>query len=375
MVDEPGVSCALFRGNADHGASTESLYLCLGCLLGSTCACGQACFESSRGSSEPSVPCRQSWQYHPEACRVKLHSQCKEDVRLCLESLTERLQAPGPGREAARDMILDWLDGDVPARLVTCLGALDFEARKSGARLFDSMLRGAAELGIADRVAGYLRGQTLIVKALVEGCGRPEISWHCGEMLRSCARDPALVEVLLEERLPFVLLDLAEHSCFEISSESLALLKDLAMSQPAVSAPWVTAHFEDFVAVLHRLLEAQEYTTQRQVLNLCGSMLLSPEYAEVMVRYVQRDEYMQIYMRLLRDRSKAIQIGAFHVFKIFVANPSKPRGVREILARNAGRLLRVLEALPRKMPDDDALACDAEAIAGMLRDMDEQRPL
>ena len=44
-------------------------------------------------------------------------------------------------------------------------------------------------------------------------------------------------------------------------------------------------------------------------------------------------------MSLLRDPSASIQYEAFHVFKIFVANPRKEGHVLELLRRNKERLL------------------------------------
>jgi calcium binding protein 39 len=39
-------------------------------------------------------------------------------------------------------------------------------------------------------------------------------------------------------------------------------------------------------------------------------------------------------MNLLKDDSRNIQFEAFHVFKVFVANPHKPEAIAEILQRN-----------------------------------------
>ena len=47
-------------------------------------------------------------------------------------------------------------------------------------------------------------------------------------------------------------------------------------------------------------------------------------------------------MGLLRDPSASIQYEAFHVFKIFVANPRKDATVLELLQRNQDRLLTFL---------------------------------
>lgn len=47
-------------------------------------------------------------------------------------------------------------------------------------------------------------------------------------------------------------------------------------------------------------------------------------------------------MNLLRDKNRTIQFEAFHVFKVFVANPNKTKPVLEILQKNKDRLISFL---------------------------------
>lgn len=47
-------------------------------------------------------------------------------------------------------------------------------------------------------------------------------------------------------------------------------------------------------------------------------------------------------MNLLRDKSRNIQFEAFHVFKVFVANPNKTKPVLDILQKNQEKLLKFL---------------------------------
>jgi calcium binding protein 39 len=58
-------------------------------------------------------------------------------------------------------------------------------------------------------------------------------------------------------------------------------------------------------------------------------------------------------MTLLRDDRKMVQYEAFHVFKVFVANPNKSEEVKRILVKNKGRLLRFLPGFLEGRTDDD----------------------
>lgn len=52
---------------------------------------------------------------------------------------------------------------------------------------------------------------------------------------------------------------------------------------------------------------------------------------------------LKMMMNLLRDKSRNIQFEAFHVFKVFVANPKKPPQIEAILKRNKEKLLAFLK--------------------------------
>ena len=51
----------------------------------------------------------------------------------------------------------------------------------------------------------------------------------------------------------------------------------------------------------------------------------------MMTRYIANEVHLKMMMNLLRDKSKNIQFEAFHVFKVFVANPKKPPQIETIL--------------------------------------------
>ncbi|CAK0824087.1 unnamed protein product [Prorocentrum cordatum] len=86
----------------------------------------------------------------------------------------------------------------------------------------------------------------------------------------------------------------------------------------------------------------------------------------VMIEYDER--YLQLHMNLLRDSSKAIRMEAFQVFKIFAANPNKPRRVQIILHRNRDdRLVQLLGALRPK--EDDSPVARSQGGAVFERDL------
>jgi calcium binding protein 39 len=82
-----------------------------------------------------------------------------------------------------------------------------------------------------------------------------------------------------------------------------------------------------------------------QSLRLLYDILLEKRNVHVMFQYVKSKRQLMLVMNLLRSSSTSIQYEAFHVFKVFVANPKKPRDIRGILIANREKLLRFLTGL------------------------------
>jgi len=50
-----------------------------------------------------------------------------------------------------------------------------------------------------------------------------------------------------------------------------------------------------------------------------------------MTRYISSPDNLKLMMNMLKEKSRNIQFEAFHVFKVFVANPNKPKPILDIL--------------------------------------------
>jgi len=271
-----------------------------------------------------------------------------------------------------RRLLAGLLEADVPARLVACIGALDFEARKDAMRLFTDLLRHALPLEAGEALVAYFASHPTIVQLLLEGCGRARVFAHCAEMLRDCARFPALVAALLEGGVAPRLIDLAGHPSFELSTEAFATLRELLLVHKEVAVRHVMSEFEAFFGLFHSSLLAAEtdYVVKRQALRLLADVLLDRTFCEVMVQYVADERFLQIHMNALRDSSRSIQLGGFHIFKIFVANPSKPRKVHSILHRNKDGLLKMLSTFSAEAAQDGILHQDLMAVERVLRSLE-----
>ena len=95
-----------------------------------------------------------------------------------------------------------------------------------------------------------------------------------------------------------------------------------------------------------------------------------------MTTYVASGENLKLIMTLLKDDRKMVQYEAFHVFKVFVANPNKSDEVRKILIKNRSRLLRFLPNFLDTRTDDDQFLDEKSFLLrqiGMLPEVEDGR--
>mmetsp|Transcript_82772 Transcript_82772/g.146192 ORF Transcript_82772/g.146192 Transcript_82772/m.146192 type:complete len:366 (+) Transcript_82772:119-1216(+) len=286
-----------------------------------------------------------------------------EDVELCLRLVLGLINGRGEdSRLLAIEVAERLLEDDTPAKLVACLDRLGFEARKQAMRTFGAVLKAAP----SETVVEYMRERPSISQMLLEGSGNSEVFICCSNMLRACSRNAGLVEVLLRNGATKRLIDLARCENFDISSEAFASLRDLLTAHPATSAAFLQENFGCFFEDYHVLLQADNYATRRQALRLLSEVLLDRALMEIMVKYVSKADFLQIHMNLLRDGSRAIQIDTFHVFKIFAANPNKPRRVQQILFQNKDRLIKFLKTTIGALQNDKVFNRDLETVIRVL---------
>jgi len=182
------------------------------------------------------------------------------------------------------------------------------------------------------------------LSALVAGHQQPEAALTCGAMLREAARYESLVRSMLrvpEEHLyPFFVL--VEQPNFDVASDAFSTFKEILTRHKALVAEFLESQYDKFFNEYARLLSSANYVTKRQSLKLLGELLLDRANFNVMTRYIAASSNLKLMMTLLRDKSRSIQFEAFHVFKVFVANPNKPQPILDILVKNKEKLIAYL---------------------------------
>lgn len=257
-------------------------------------------------------------------------------------------------------------------QLVGHLDKLPFEARKDVALIFNNVIRKPG----GDFSEYVFENFNPIMTNLVHGYKNPDIALSCGSMLRECIRHENLARLLLNSELLWLFFDVYAHlPNFEVALDAINTLRDLLVSEKSspVAAEFMQNHYIAFFKKYDVLLLSGNYVTRIRSLKLLGEMLLDRVNFNVMMRYIASRHNLKIIMNSLRDKSANIQIEAFHVFKIFVANPKKPPEIAFVLYQNKSKLIAYLEAF-QVGKDDGQFSDERDLLVETLAALEEPPP-
>lgn len=256
-----------------------------------------------------------------------------------------------PNQDHVSQIALEICKEDVLSLFVQNLPTLGWEARKDLVHCWCILLR--QKVGSSYCCVDFIENHLELLDFLVVCYNNKEIALNCGNMLRECIKYPTLAKYVLESSSFELFFQYVELPNFDIASDALATFKDLLTKHETVVSQFLSIHYEQFFELYEKLLTSPNYVTRRQSLKVLSEFLLEPPNLQIMKRYILEVRYLKTMMALLKDSSKQIQISAFHMFKVFVANPNKPLEIIEILSKNHGELLMLLHNLPGSKGGED----------------------
>jgi len=252
--------------------------------------------------------------------------------------------------------------------LLRNLHRIDFEGKKDAVQIFNNILR--RQIGTRTPTVEYICTKPEIVFTLCHGYERQEIALNCGAMLRECIRYEALTKILLHSEQFYDFFKYVEVSTFDIASDAFATFKELLTKHKMLAADFLEANFERvFSGHYQKLLHSDNYVTRRQSLKLLGELLLDRHNFSVMTRYISNPDNLKLMMNMLKEKSRNIQFEAFHVFKVFVANPNKPKPILDILLRNQDKLVEFLTKFHTDRSEDEQFNDEKAYLIKQIREL------
>ncbi|EGC39754.1 hypothetical protein DICPUDRAFT_93519 [Dictyostelium purpureum] len=273
----------------------------------------------------------------------KTTEKASEEISKCLQEIKKVLQGDGehePNQESVGALTNEICAGDLIPLIIKDLGKLEFEAKKDVAQIFNILLR--YKNGSRSPFVEFISKNTDILDSLVKGYEQQDVALNCGTMLRECIKHESLAKSLIYSPNFWEFFEFVEVSNFDVASDTFATFKELLTKHKALSADFLEKNYDQVFERYTTLLNSQNYVTRRQSIKLLGELLLDRSNFNIMTKYISSAANLKLMMNLLRDKSKSIQYEAFHVFKVFVANPNKTKPILEILTKNKERLITFL---------------------------------
>ncbi|XP_027150848.1 calcium-binding protein 39 isoform X3 [Coffea eugenioides] len=262
---------------------------------------------------------------------VKALEKAMEEVEKNIMTMRALVSGDGevePNADQISQMAIEICNEDVISLFIHKLPILGWEARKNLVHCWSILLKQKVD-DICCCVQ-YMENHLELLDFLVVCYDNKEIALHCGSMLRECIKRPSLAKYILGSPSFELFFKFVELPNFDVSSDAFSTFKDLLTKHESSVAEFLSAHYNEFFEHYETLLTSKNYVTRRQS---------------------------------LKDSSKNIQILAFHIFKVFVANPNKPREIKVILSKNHEKLLALLHDLsPGKGGEDEQFEEEKEMI-------------
>jgi len=302
----------------------------------------------------------------------KKQEKAQEDVSKQLVNITTLLF--GADNEQQSDIVLAQLSQEMYNSgllllLLRNLHRIDFEGKKDAAQIFNNVLR--RQIGTRTPTVEYICTTPEIVFTLCRGYEQQEIALNCGTMLRECIRYEALARIVMNSEHFMNFFKYIEAPNFDIASDAFATFKDLLTRHKMLAAEFLEAHYEQVFTPYQSLLNSDNYVTKRQSLKLLGELLLDRHNFSVMTKYISNPDNLKLMMNMLKEKARNIQFEAFHVFKVFVANPNKPKPILDILLRNQDKLVDFLSKFHTDRSDDEQFNDEKAYLIKQIKELKE----
>jgi len=237
-------------------------------------------------------------------------------------------------------------------KFIVLLPKVTFESKKFIQFTISYLVRKPME---NNQMAKFLNERKDLIQILVKNYEKQasEIALNSGQILRDCIRHAALAKLVLENHY-LSLVEFSNVSSFDIQSDAFSTLKDLLTTHKQMVRDYVSNNYDSFIEIYtSKLIQSENYVTKRQSIKLLSDFLLDRVNLKIMTRYISDPENLKAIMQLLLDESESIKFEAFHVFKVFAANPHKSKPVLKLLIINKRNLTEFLNNFQSDQRQDD----------------------
>ncbi len=158
---------------------------------------------------------------------------------------------------------------------------------------------------------------------------------------------------------------LAQNKCFNISSNAYQTLYHLLINgNKAYVAKYLNHNFYAVFNAINKLIKYDHFVTQKQFFLLLRVLLIEKSNYDILVKYISDKQHLEIIISLMKKyKQNSISLEAYHIFKIFVADPHKQKSINIILWKNKHRLIHFLTNFHNdKAGENEQFAADKNSV-------------
>lgn len=236
------------------------------------------------------------------------------------------------------------------SKIIFFMDKLPFESKKFASSIITALLHKANirqwNQKITSEALNYFENNTIIIDKLITYYDETKDhadALNAGEILKAMIKHAPLAKLVLDKHWE-TFLDLSNLQSFDMLSDSLAIFQDLLVRNKTVVSNFLKVNEAEFFKKFNeKLINSSNYVTKKTCIKLLSQILTERDHWKHMTNYVKSGVNLKVIMKALSDNSESIRFEAFHVFKIFIANPQKSERVLKILHLNKQTLITFLE--------------------------------
>mmetsp|Transcript_5481 Transcript_5481/g.13355 ORF Transcript_5481/g.13355 Transcript_5481/m.13355 type:complete len:380 (+) Transcript_5481:221-1360(+) len=282
-------------------------------------------------------------------------------------------------------LIREFRQSNLVTRLVMNIHELGFEVPKSLSKILCFWLHDKSTYNDA---IGYFTVNPQLIPHLIRHFEKEEVSLPSANIVKEALIHPQLLKPALEEKggaLVFKVLDYVALKDVAFASEAYGMLDaiincrlskdqnisaDMQKEHLKLVAKWLEKNKTAFWKKVHTFMEPNgAHLMMEQMLKLVYQILKTHRNYYVMIDYINDPNNLTRIMKLLRVPNKKIQVMAFNVFKIFVANPKKEPAIVEILLPNREKIQNFLKSIGDDDELDGKFEDDLEVLKEQLKEL------
>eukprot|EP00924_Labyrinthula_sp_SR-Ha-C_P014421 snap_masked-scaffold_20-processed-gene-5.88-mRNA-1 protein AED:0.30 eAED:0.30 QI:0/-1/0/1/-1/1/1/0/435 len=281
-----------------------------------------------------------------------------------LKATSENNSSPPQAIKEYNTLVKMMLDYDFPYRLSAALPVTLASSRSNLVEVFNmSALKTAMlEPEVEKKLNEYIElNKTKLLDSILANYTSSIVYMHAGKMFRKLlVYDGFYFECFQNLKVIKVLFKLVDDALEPLLiSDILLSFRELLQEHRKFVSEFLLKNYNFFFPKYNKLIDhkdegeddpessksAAKYITQRQSLNLLSFLLLDKQNYQVMIQYIGDKDNLILIMKIMRRKEPSIKLEAFHVFKIFAANPNKTKIILEILFKNKEKLIRYLSSV------------------------------